>query len=133
MGMLNIAEEQKHLRRNLSLSIHVTTQATETIGEASRPRKWGIGNRRPCLFLTTVLRFRFSLRTMRPFNGLLTNLREREKGELSTCLRWAETHRLPSFTMTCLTQILISEMALPMWGLTRHVERRARSLDRVHP
>ena len=49
-GMHKLAEEQKLPGRNLSKSLHVTTQATETNGEASRPREWGMGKGRPCLW-----------------------------------------------------------------------------------
>ena len=48
-GMHKLAEEQNPPGRNLSLSHYVTTQAVETIGEVSRPGKWGMGNSRPCL------------------------------------------------------------------------------------
>ena len=47
--MRKLAEEQKLPGRNLSLSLHMTTQATETTGEASRLREWGMGKGRPCL------------------------------------------------------------------------------------
>ena len=47
-GLNKLAEEQKLSGSNLSLSLYVTTQAYETIGEASR--LWKVGNeKRPAL------------------------------------------------------------------------------------